>query len=98
MCCDEHPSDLVPVIEQQGAAHCDRGVAYSLKDLKDLRVPVDVLFGDLPVVGSRVSRLARVTDNHPPLEICDIGCESLAVHPLRPKVNSSNTTIGSGIV
>src|SRR5687768_14885634 len=98
MCCDEHPSDLVPVIEQQGAAHCDRGVAYSLKDLKDLRVPVDVLLGDLPIVGSRVTRLARVTHDHPAFEFCDVGRESLTAHPLRPKVDRSYTAVSSGIV
>ena len=44
-------------------AHRGGGVADALEAVEDVAVAVDVLLGDLPVVGARVARLARVAED-----------------------------------
>src|SRR5262249_33909554 len=56
-------ADLVPIAADERLAHRRGRVAYLLEALEDLAVAVDVRLHDLPVVGSRMPRCARV-DQH----------------------------------
>ena len=55
------------------------GVADALEAVEDVPVAVDVLLGDLPVVGARVARLARVAEHDAAFELAQVHVERHAV-------------------
>ncbi|MBK9767831.1 MAG: hypothetical protein IPP63_12845 [Chloracidobacterium sp.] len=78
-------ASVVPTASQSPASNCDltsREASRMPSNIsKDLGVTVNMAFGDLPVVGARISRLAGVTNGNAGFELGNVNVQSLTLYP-----------------
>src|SRR5215203_3618937 len=77
----------MPVVLKKGRSKTGGIVANALEDVEKLAVPVDMAFGDLPVVRAGVARLAGIKNNGAVLEGLEIDIERLPADAVRGKVD-----------
>ena len=74
-------ADATPVARGERLPHVARRVPYVLEQVEDHWVAFDVRLEHLPVVRARQTRLARVADDHTPLQLFGVNMNRLAPNP-----------------
>ena len=69
------PGDRVPSSGFEGLPHGGGRVADTLEAVEDVRITIDVTFGDIPVVRAGIARLSRVAQHEARCEIGRIHVE-----------------------
>ena len=73
-------ADATPVARGERLPHVERRVSDTLEQFEDQGVAFDVRLEHLPVVRARQTRLARVADDHTPLQLFGVNLNRLATY------------------
>src|SRR5678815_3184785 len=86
-------SHAIPVVTRQRRPHCRSRVPDALEAVEDVRVAVDVLLRDVPIVCSGIPWLTRVAENDPALEFLQVNVKGHPAYAVHFELEGRNPTI-----